>query len=118
MGLSAEAHLDDRKLDTAGLDQDLHAELVTALYQTPKSMLVATLVAVSVVAISQRLSADPMFGLIVAGFLIVGLARVSANSVFLRKPPDRRNASAIRAWERIALAGAWSFAALVGIAGG
>lgn len=105
------------KLDEAAPDRELHADLVTALYATPRSMLSATLAAVAVTWIAGRISADPAFALSMFGFLLVGFARVGANLRFLRQGGLRPDLGDATRWERIAMAGAWSFAALVGLTG-
>ena len=59
-------------------EQKLRFELVNALYSTPKSILAATIVALSVVAIAYSLSGDYAYAWIFAGFLVVGIGRTGA----------------------------------------
>jgi len=104
-------------LDLSTPDQQLHFELVQALYSTPKSILGATIAALGVIAVTGIVSADAFYGWFFGGFLVVGAVR---NGLIVlhraaRHCPDD-SAATVR-WERRALAGAWAFALLVGLAG-
>lgn len=104
-------------LDLSIPDQKLHFELVQALYNTPKSILGATLAALTVIALSAVMSGDYAYAWLFAGFLIVGAARTGAILLHRRARHDVEDRAATIRWERRALLGAWAFAGLVGLAG-
>ncbi|KPL54636.1 hypothetical protein ABB55_22395 [Prosthecomicrobium hirschii] len=81
-------------------------------------MLVATLVALVVVEVAADISGDGVFRLFLAAFLAIGIARVIANVAYIRSPQNPADRVATRRWELAALAGAWGFAAVVGLSGG
>ncbi len=101
-------------------DPNLHFELVHALYGamgTPKAIFIATIAALMVVATAGVLCGDPVFGFFFLGFLAVGCARVTATWIYERTQHDPDDLGAAKRWEVIALAGAWTFASLVGLTG-
>jgi len=98
-------------------DQKLRFELVDALYSTPKSIIAATIAALSVVAITFRVSGDYTYAWTFVSFLAVGIARTGAISLYRRSNHDVEDRAATVRWERCALLGAWAFACLVGLTG-
>ena len=98
-------------------EQKLRFELVDALYNTPKSILAATIVALSIVAITFAISGDSTYAWIFAGFLAVGIARSGTLLGYRGSRHDVEDTAATSRWERRALLGAWAFACLVGFAG-
>ena len=98
-------------------DQKLRFELVHALYSTPKSILSATIAALSVVTITFTMSDDYNYAWFFAGFLIVGIARTGAIFLYYGLHHDVEDRAATVRWERNALFGAWAFACLVGLIG-
>lgn len=98
-------------------EQKLRFELVHDLYGTPKSILVAATVALSVVAIAFALSGDAAYIGIFVAFLAVGAARSGANLLYHRSQHDAQDVAATTRWEHRALFGAWAFACLVGLTG-
>jgi diguanylate cyclase (GGDEF)-like protein len=99
-------------------DQKLRVELVDALYKTPKSLSAATIAALLVVTITFVKSSDPVYLWIIAGFLIVGVARAASIWCYRRVHLDADDQVATVRWEQRALLGAWAFAGLVGVTGG
>ena len=104
-------------LDRSVSDELFLFELVRALYSTPKSIHSATLVALTVVAISAVLSGDAFYGVVLAGFAIIGLWRSSALVLYHRGNHTAADTKATKRWELVALIGAWAFAALIGCTG-
>jgi diguanylate cyclase (GGDEF)-like protein len=104
-------------LDLSIPDQKFHFELVRSLYGTPKSILIAIVVATTIIAIAGGLSGDYVYGLFQAGFLIVGAARAATVALYRRARHDPNDLVAIKRWELRALLGAWTFAGLVGCVG-
>lgn len=101
-------------------DQDLHFELVRALYSAtskPGAIFSATIAALTVVATAGALSGDALFGVLFLGFLIVGGARSAGAWCYHRTRHDPHDLAAIKRWELGALLGAWAFASLVGLTG-
>jgi diguanylate cyclase (GGDEF)-like protein len=101
-------------------DPVLHYELVRALYgatSTAKPLFIATAAACAVTGVAWMLSGDIIFAVIAAGFVLIGVARSMAASFYHRVEHDPNDLEALKRWEMIALAGAWAFSALVGIAG-
>ena len=98
-------------------EQKLRFELVDALYNTPKSILAATIAALSVVAITFAMSDDYVYAGIFAGFLAVGIGRAGAIHLYFSSRCDVEDSEATARWERCALVGAWAFACLVGFTG-
>jgi len=98
-------------------DHMFYAELVGALYSTPKSIFGATLAALIIIAISAALSGDPFFAAFFAGFLVVGIARTGAVLLYHHARHDAGDFASVRRWELAALIGAWAFAGLVGLSG-
>jgi diguanylate cyclase (GGDEF)-like protein len=98
-------------------DHTLHLELVDALYSAPKSIVGATLAALTVTAITLKLSGDLTYAWIFCGFLAVGIARTALMMHFRRSHHGREDRAATARWERRALLGAWAFACLVGLTG-
>jgi diguanylate cyclase (GGDEF)-like protein len=104
-------------LDIAVPDPQLHFELVQALYRTPKSIIGATIAALTVIAITIGMSGDPVYAWFFAAFLIVGLGRTGAILLHRRARHGSEDRDATIRWERRALCGAWAFAGLVGLVG-
>lgn len=104
-------------LDVSIPDRKLHFELVQALYSTPKSILGATIAALSVIAIAMAMSGDYGYTWLFGGFLVVGVARTGAILLHHRTSHDVEDSAATTRWERRALFGAWAFAGLVGLTG-
>ena len=104
-------------LDFAIPDQELYFELVRALYSTPKSIFGATIAAATISAISLGLSGDTAYGWFLAAFLIVGIGRTTAISIYQRTHHHPGDKAATKRWELIALSGAWMFAGVVGLIG-
>ncbi len=104
-------------LDLSIPDQRFHFELVRSLYGTPKSILIAVVVATTIIAIAGGLSGDHAYGLFQAGFLIVGAARAATIVLYRRAQHDPNDLVSIKRWELRALLGAWTFACLVGCVG-
>ncbi|MHB2168539.1 putative bifunctional diguanylate cyclase/phosphodiesterase [Alsobacter sp. R-9] len=101
-----------------GIDGKLYAELVRALYSTPKSVFSASLVAMSVMAVAAVLSEDwRAYGIFMALFGVIGLARSVVISRFRAANVDFMDMATLGHWERLFLAGAWMFAGLTGIVG-
>jgi diguanylate cyclase (GGDEF)-like protein len=101
-------------------DPALHFELVRALYgatSTAKPLFIATAAAAAVTAVAWMLSGDLVFAVISTGFLLIGVARSAAASLYHRVEHDPDDLAALKRWELIALLGAWAFSGLVGIAG-
>ena len=98
-------------------EQKLRFELVDALYSTPKSIFVASIAALLVVAVTYVLSGDVTYLWIFAGFFAVGLGRVMSIVLYRISPHDPDDSVATTMWERRALVGAWAFACLVGSTG-
>jgi diguanylate cyclase (GGDEF)-like protein len=98
-------------------EQKLRFELVDALYGTPKSIFAATIAALSVVGIIFAMSDDAVFAWIFCAFLITGIGRTLAITLYRRSHHDIDDKAATALWERRALIGAWSFAGLVGFTG-
>lgn len=98
-------------------EQKLRFELVDTLYSTPKSILAATIVALSVVAIAFALSGDYAYAWIFSGFLAVGIGRTGAIRLYRGSPHDVEDGAATARWEQLALLGACAFACLVGFIG-
>ena len=105
-------------LDLSVPDQKFHYELVRALYSTPKSVFIAIVVAITIMAVAAGLSGDHVYSLFAAAFLIVGTARVASIARYRRSRHDPDDAGSIKRWELRALLGAWAFAGLVGGVGG
>lgn len=101
-----------------GIDGKLYAELVRALYSTPKSVLAASLVAMCIMAVAGILSGDwvaySTFLLLFGG---IGLARTTIISRFRSANIELMDTPVLAYWERVFLAGAWAFAGLTGIVG-
>lgn len=104
-------------LDLAIPDQQLHFELVQALYGTPKSILGATVAALGIIAITAFMTGDYAYGWFFAGFLLVGAVRNGLIVLRRARQHSADDSAATIRWERRALAGAWAFALLVGVAG-
>jgi diguanylate cyclase (GGDEF)-like protein len=104
-------------LDLSLPDPKLRFDLVHALYSTPKSILAATIAALSVVAITFAISGDHAYAWIFAGFLLVGIARTGAILLYRDSRHDVEDTTTTIRWERRALFGAWAFACLVGLTG-
>src|SRR5580704_5024479 len=98
-------------------EQKLRFELVDALYSTPKSIFVASVAALFVVAIIFALSDDPTYAWIFVGFLAIGIGRAVSIVAYRRAQHDADDSAATIMWERRALIGAWAFACLVGFTG-
>ncbi|MCC6780349.1 MAG: diguanylate cyclase, partial [Hyphomicrobiales bacterium] len=98
-------------------DRAFYFDLVRALYSTPRSIFAAAAAALAVVAITGVLSRDEFYIWFLAGFLIVGVARIVSVVLYRRARHDVEDIAAIRRWELAALTGAWSFAGLVGLIG-
>jgi diguanylate cyclase (GGDEF)-like protein len=98
-------------------DQKLRFELVDELYATPKSILAATLAALSVVAITLVESGDYTYAWMLVGFFVVGIVRSGAIFLYHHLRHDVEDRAATVRWEHRALVGAWAFAFLVGITG-
>ncbi|AXK82737.1 EAL domain-containing protein [Pseudolabrys taiwanensis] len=101
-------------------DRDLHFELVRGLYNatsTPNAILGATAAALVVVGTAGALSDDKFFTILFFGFLLVGIARSLGSRRYFQIEHDPTAIDETKRWELNALAGAWSFALLVGITG-
>jgi diguanylate cyclase (GGDEF)-like protein len=98
-------------------DPKLRFEFVDALYATPKSILAATIVALSIVAITLSETGDYTYAYFFAGFLAVGVARSGAIWLYQRSRHEIDDNAETARWEHRALLGAWAFASLVGITG-
>jgi hypothetical protein len=98
-------------------DQKLRFELVDELYATPKSILAATLAALSVVAITLVESGDYTYAWMLVGFFVIGIVRSGAIFLYHHLRHDIEDRAATVRWEHRALVGAWAFAFLVGITG-
>ena len=98
-------------------EQKLRFELVDALYATPKSIFVASIAALFVVATTLRLSGDHTYAWIFVGFLAVGVGRTVSILLTGCRAHDPDDTAATTMWERRALVGAWAFACLVGFTG-
>jgi len=98
-------------------EQKWRFELVDALYSTPKSIFVASVAALFVVAIIFALSDDPTYAWIFVGFLAIGIGRAVSIVAYRRAQHDADDSAATIMWERRALIGAWAFACLVGFTG-
>jgi diguanylate cyclase (GGDEF)-like protein len=98
-------------------EQKLRFELVDALYSTPKSIFVASVAALFVVAIIFALSDDPTYVWIFVGFLATSIGRAVSIVAYRRAQHDLDDSAATIMWERRALIGAWAFACLVGFTG-
>ena len=108
------------RLDGSVPDKILHFELVRALYSatsTYRAMLSATIAALTVIATAGALSGDAFYGVLFLGFLMIGITRTVAAWFYHRAPHDPQDLASIKRWERAALLGAWTFAALVGLTG-
>ena len=113
------ARLVDR-LNGSVADPHLNFELIRDLYgktSTPKALAIATGAAVLITSVAAYLGSDREFLTLAVLFVFVGLARSRAAFWFHRAEHDIHDLEAIRTWEYIAMFGAWSFGALVGITG-
>jgi diguanylate cyclase (GGDEF)-like protein len=95
-------------------DQAFYAELVGALYSTPKSIFGATIAALLIISISAALGGDPLFAIFFASFLIVGIARTGTALLYNHARHDTDDFAPVRRWELAALVGAWAFVGLSG----
>ncbi len=101
-----------------GLDGKLYAELVRALYSTPKSVLAASLVAMCIMVVAGILSGDwGAYSTFLMLFAAIGLARTTIIARFRSANVELMDTQALAYWERVFLAGAWAFAGLTGIVG-
>ena len=101
-----------------GIDGKLYAELVRALYSTPKSVLSASLVAMCIMLVAGVLSRDWVaYSSFLVLFAVIGLARTVIIARFRRANVELMDMATLGYWERVFLAGAWSFAGLTGIVG-
>ncbi len=98
-------------------EQKLRFELVDALYSTPKSIFVASIAALFVVATTFALSDDVTYAWIFVAFLATGIGRAVSIVAYQRAQHDPDDSAATVMWERRALIGAWAFACLVGFTG-
>jgi diguanylate cyclase (GGDEF)-like protein len=120
MSFQAAIHKFIDRLDGSVPDRVLHFELVRDLYSAtgaPKAMISATVAALSIIAIAGTLSGDLFYGVLFAGFLLVGGVRSAAVWLYHRASHDPHNLESIKHWELGALLGAWAFAGLVGLTG-
>jgi diguanylate cyclase (GGDEF)-like protein len=104
-------------LDLSIPDQQLHFDLVQALYRTPKSILGATIASLVVMAMAWAMSGDSGYGWFFAGFGLVGVGRIGTIVLYNRSNHVVEDRSATIRWERAALLNAWAFACLVGFSG-
>src|SRR4029079_19352344 len=104
-------------LDLSIPDQQLHFDLVQALYRTPKSILGATIASLVVMAMAWAMSGDSGYGWFFAGFGLVGVGRIGTNVLYNRSNHVVEDRSATIRWERAALLNAWAVACLVGFSG-
>ena len=102
---------------SATVDGKLYVELVRQLYSTPKSIQTASVVAVSITLVAAALSGDKTYYSYAGAFIVIGLMRTIASLLFRRADADAMDLRTLQAWEKTALAGAWSFAALTGTIG-
>ncbi len=101
-----------------GIDGKLYAELVRALYSTPKSVLAASLVAMCIMVVAGILSRDWVaYSTFLLLFGAIGLARTTIIARFRSANVELMDMAALSYWERVFLAGAWAFAGLTGIVG-
>ncbi|MCZ8103527.1 MAG: EAL domain-containing protein [Burkholderiales bacterium] len=101
-----------------GIDGKLYAELVRALYSTPKSVLAASLVAMCIMVVAGILSGDwGAYSTFLMLFAAIGLARTTIIARFRSANIELMDTQALAYWERVFLAGAWAFAGLTGIVG-
>jgi diguanylate cyclase (GGDEF)-like protein len=101
-----------------GIDGKLYAELVRALYSTPKSVLAASLVAMCIMVVAGILSRDWVaYSTFLLLFGAIGLARTTIIARFRSANVELMDMAALGYWERVFLAGAWAFAGLTGIVG-
>ncbi len=114
--ISASAETSNRS-QAQVLDQTIYSELVGALYSTPKSILAATLAAIGVTFIARSLSGDPFYNYVVISFVLVGVWRSGASYLYFQQAGKVKSKASARRWEFVALVGAWSFSALVGVIG-
>jgi diguanylate cyclase (GGDEF)-like protein len=98
-------------------DQMLYFQLVHTLYSTPKSIFVATIAALTIIAMSGALSGDAWYEAFFVGFMIVGIGRTGLVVLYLHAQHDTNDPVSIQRWELGALLGAWAFAGLVGLVG-
>lgn len=105
------------RLQAQILDQAIYSELVGALYSTPKSILAATLAAIGVTVIARSLSGDDFFIFVAISFALVGIWRSGASYLYFKQDEKVRTKASVKRWELVALIGAWSFSALVGVTG-
>jgi len=108
------------RLEGSVPNQVHYSELVDALYGstgTSKAMFSAAIAAVAIVTAAGVISGDAVFGLFLAGFLVVGAARSWNVCLYHRFGGHRSDLAATKRWERNALIGAWTFAGLVGATG-
>jgi diguanylate cyclase (GGDEF)-like protein len=108
------------RLNASVSDREFYFELVRALYSgasTPGAMLGATAAALLVIATAGGLSGDRVYGVLLIGFLAIGVARSAVAWLYHRSRHDPHDLVAIKRWELVALMGAWAFSGLVGAAG-
>ncbi len=101
----------------SAVDDRLYFELVRVLFSTPKSVLVASLVAMTFLVIAAFLTADVAYVLFLAGFTIIAAFRCIAIWLYRCHEPAQSDISALRRWEFVALIGAWAFSGLSGLIG-
>lgn len=114
--ISADVETSDRSHAQA-LDQAIYSELVGALYGTPKSILAATLAAIGVTLIARSLSGDAFYNYVVIAFVMIGIWRSGASYLYFKQTEKVKSKISAQQWELVALIGAWSFSALVGVTG-
>jgi diguanylate cyclase (GGDEF)-like protein len=99
------------------VDDKLYGELVRSLYSTPKSILAASLVALSISFIALHLSGDRNFLGFLIAYCLIGTFRLLMTTEFKRRDQQSMGMRALRFWETGALAGAWTFSGVTGLIG-
>ena len=110
-------NLVEAKSSGSAVDDKLYFELVRVLFSTPKSVLVASVVAMTFLAIAAFLTGDAAYVLFFAGFGVIAAFRCIAIWLYRRHEPAQSNIDALRRWELVALVGAWAFSGLSGSIG-
>jgi diguanylate cyclase (GGDEF)-like protein len=95
-------------------EQSMKSELVAALYATPGTILIGTVTVTAVLVAAAFLTGqDPVFHGMAAGMIAIGLFRLASHRVYQATNLATATAGLIARLEMLAMAGAWSTAALV-----
>lgn len=101
-------------MDIRDADVSMKSELVAALYATPGTILIGTITVAAIMLAAAVLTAnDPVFLAMAAGMIVIGLFRLSSHKTYRATNLSVAKARDVAWLETLAMAGAWSTAALV-----